>query len=606
MFFNRMRTGSYCFEDIKWQQGYLAPVQYFSADDVKKEKVHPFTSVESFNSNVFPLSSPQGKGKITDCGYDQMYFLFTEIPAAFDVSFRARICVTHFPEREQQTLQEGVGIFLRDSMELEPKTGYPYANAVYAGACFGGWNGFWRSGISGSDIEHVKNSWLTEQVKPGQLVCKEADVEIIKKNDLVSISITDSSGNSLVDMKAESSGQQKSLWQSDSKKLYLGFFAAGACAAEVMTEQVSITLSKMDRKIESEHAIESNRKEQTSFLDTDHGDWLPYFCPVKTIDGELIYASFDGKADASGEEKNPLDLQTALNCCKEGQTILLKPGRYLLNQDVIISSGNSGTEAERKYLICSSADEYAILDFQGNAYGLELQGDYWDIKGIEVTAGFGFLIRGNHLNIKRCRATSNLESGFLIRHQDNEAPREEWPSHNLLEDCVSYGNIDISEHNADGFACKVTAGEGNVFRRCRAYLNSDDGFDLFSKNRATGAVKLEDCCSYLNGYKLVNDSLTPTKGNGNGFKLGGSGQAVAHVALDCEAIGNRGKGFTSNSNPLLHLERCTASNNAVNYNYYFTGPGAKTEKYMKECDERNEKNFSPEEWLKDQERILRW
>ena len=158
MFFNRMRTGSYCFENIKWHQGYLAPVQYFSADDVKKEKVHPFTSVDSFKSNVFPLSSPQGKGKITDCGYDQMYFLFTEIPAAFDVSFHARICVTHFPEREQQTLQEGVGIFLRDSMELELKTGYPYANAIYAGACFGGWNGFWRSGISGSDIEHVKNS----------------------------------------------------------------------------------------------------------------------------------------------------------------------------------------------------------------------------------------------------------------------------------------------------------------------------------------------------------------------------------------------------------------------------------------------------------------
>lgn len=597
MFFKGLRRGSYRFEDIKWQQGYLAPVQYFSADEVKKEKVHPFSSMEILNSNVLTISSPKRKGKITDCGYDQMYFLFTEIPAAFDVSFRAKICVTHFPEREQQTLQEGVGIFLRDSMELETKTGYPYANAVYAGACFGGWNGFWRSGISGNDIEHVKNRWLTEDVKQGQLVCKEADVEIIKTNDLVSISITDSSGNSLVDIQADSSGQQKSLWQSDSKKLYLGFFAAGDCSAEVMTEQISIRLSKADRKKEGGHAIEPDHDDAKDFR--GQSEEYQSFRPAKTIDGKLIFVSFDGKADASGEEQNPLDLQTALDCCMEGQTVLLKPGRYLLNQKVIISSCNSGTEAERKHLVCASSDEYAILDFQGTPYGLELQGDYWDIEGIEVTAGYGFLIRGNHLNIKRCRATSNLETGFLIRHQDNDAPRKEWPSNNLLEDCVSYGNMDPSEHNADGFACKVTAGEGNVFRRCRAYLNSDDGFDLFSKNRATKAVKLEECSSCLNGYKLVDGSLAPTKGNGNGFKLGGSGQAVAHVALDCEAKGNRGKGFTSNSNPLLHLERCTASNNAVNYSYFFTGPGAETEKYMKECEERDEEDFSPEEWLKE-------
>ncbi|MCD8188208.1 MAG: hypothetical protein LUD57_06325 [Ruminococcus sp.] len=37
--------------------------------------------------------------------------------------------------------------------------------------------------------------------------------------------------------------------------------------------------------------------------------------------------------------------------------------------------------------------------------------------------------------------------------------------------------------NADGFAAKLTCGEGNVFDGCMSYNNSDDGWDLSTQRR---------------------------------------------------------------------------------------------------------------------------
>lgn len=41
--------------------------------------------------------------------------------------------------------------------------------------------------------------------------------------------------------------------------------------------------------------------------------------------------------------------------------------------------------------------------------------------------------------------------------------------------CTSYGNADRGYEDADGFAAKITVGDGNVFDGCIAYNNADDG-----------------------------------------------------------------------------------------------------------------------------------
>ena len=62
-----------------------------------------------------------------------------------------------------------------------------------------------------------------------------------------------------------------------------------------------------------------------------------------------------------------------------------------------------------------------------------------------------------------------------------------WPSDNLILNCTSYNNCDEAMEDADGFAAKLTCGEGNVFRGCIAAYNADDGWDLFAKI-ATGKI----------------------------------------------------------------------------------------------------------------------
>ncbi len=107
-------------------------------------------------------------------------------------------------------------------------------------------------------------------------------------------------------------------------------------------------------------------------------------------------------------------------------------------------------------------------------------------------------------------------------------------------------------NNADGFAAKLTSGEGNVFRGCIAYSNIDDGWDLFTKIETgpIGAVVIDDCIAFRNG------SLSDGSGNGdgNGFKLGGDGIAVPHVLRDSFAYANGASGITSNSNPAIILK----------------------------------------------------
>jgi hypothetical protein len=166
-------------------------------------------------------------------------------------------------------------------------------------------------------------------------------------------------------------------------------------------------------------------------------------------------------------------------------------------------------------------------------------------------------ISGSNNLIERCVFRESYDSGLQL---DNGA------SNNQIINCDSYYNSDPGQGNADGFAVKLNVGSGNYFFGCRSWQNSDDGWDGYLRGANNVTTTLENCWVFMNGY--LKDG-TPSSGNGNGFKMGGSDQKnLEHnmILKNCLSVDNRVKGFDQNSNKgSMTLYNCTGYRNGTNY-----------------------------------------
>lgn len=295
---------------------------------------------------------------------------------------------------------------------------------------------------------------------------------------------------------------------------------------------------------------------------------------VRTYEGDKIFAAPNGSVFGNGTKEKPIDLASAVSYVKPGQTVVLAEGTYFIenSKGLIIERGNSGTAKARKTFTVEDGKR-AILNFSTSKGGMQIWGDYWTIENIDVcnTADNvkGVQVAGNYNVLNRVDSYLNGDTGIQISGQSSET-FEKWPHDNLILNCTSYGNCDSAQNNADGFAAKLTTGNGNIFRGCIAYCNIDDGWDLFAKIESgpIGTVVVEDCIAYENGHKLDGTG----NGDGNGFKLGGDGIAVAHVLRNSISFNNGMSGVTSNSNPALILENVTSVLNG-SYNITLYGKG---------------------------------
>ena len=147
-----------------------------------------------------------------------------------------------------------------------------------------------------------------------------------------------------------------------------------------------------------------------------------------------------------------------------------------------------------------------VFDFQGLSAGMIIGGDYWYFKGFDVTnsanAQKGIQVSGNHNTLDLIEAYHNGNTGVQISRLNSSDTFEYWPSYNLILNCTSYGNADAGYEDADGFAAKLTVGNGNVFDGCISHHNADDGWDLFAKVQtgSIGVVTIKNCIAYANGY----------------------------------------------------------------------------------------------------------
>jgi hypothetical protein len=190
---------------------------------------------------------------------------------------------------------------------------------------------------------------------------------------------------------------------------------------------------------------------------------------------------------------------------------------------------------------------------------------------------------------------------------------------NLIINVDSHDNFDYKTMsgstanfggNADGFADKQFTGAGNHYIGCRAWNNSDDGWDFFQRVSNSNTI-IENCICYQNGMPYYDMSQNPRalgvdkpwfdskvgtqmtdrygniititldrypcQGNGNGFKMGGAGKNPDGTAAPtnhkilihhCLAVANNARGFDQNNNGgTMWVYNNTGYDNGVNFGF---------------------------------------
>jgi hypothetical protein len=295
--------------------------------------------------------------------------------------------------------------------------------------------------------------------------------------------------------------------------------------------------------------------------------------PAFTIGFLILISSLNMLASTyyispSGEDiNNPgtidLPFQTitrAIQIIVAGDTIYVRGGTHTYTATINISK--SGTITNRCYLLAYPG-ERPLLDFSSQGIGLrgiKLSANYWHIRGIDVK-GAG----DNGMNISK--SYNIVEFCSFFENRDTGLQLSGGASYNQIINCDSYFNLDPpDEGDADGFSPKMDVGTGNYFFGCRSWQNSDDGFDGYLRPSDNITTTYENCWCFMNGYRKDG---TPSLGNGNGFKMGGSDdKTLMHNAIlkNCVAFDNRVKGFDQNNNKgSMTLYNCTAYRNGTNY-----------------------------------------
>ncbi|MDD5011505.1 MAG: DUF1565 domain-containing protein [Phycisphaerae bacterium] len=264
---------------------------------------------------------------------------------------------------------------------------------------------------------------------------------------------------------------------------------------------------------------------------------------VCTSQGSVYFVTPDGNDGNNGSIDHPFKtIPKAVERTVAGDIINLRGGTYDCSSTISISK--SGDE-NNLITLQNYKDETVILDFtnqpdEKNNKGIALGGSYWHLKGftIQYAGDAGLNVLGAHNILERLVTRKNANVGLRLSAGS---------SYNLVLNCDSYLNYDAAKNgeDADGFGargstnCTTCLGPGNVFRGCRAWGNSDDGYDLWWANNS---VRLEDCWAFGNGENIWND--TAFRGDGNGFKLGQGGGE--HIVIRCIAYKHQHNGFDLN------------------------------------------------------------
>lgn len=272
---------------------------------------------------------------------------------------------------------------------------------------------------------------------------------------------------------------------------------------------------------------------------------------MKLLSISLTSAFFAASAFAGNTHVSPGDdFIKAMTSASAGDTVFFAKGVYKVpykagekNTITLSKSGSKG----KPIVFYAEGHATAVIDFQfpeltyvDKSIGLSVTGSYYEFWGLGITrAGYqGAYVTGSYNSFFNASFYENRNSGLEINKGGN---------HTLVVNADSYRNYDPKKKGgmADGFASKQTQGAGNVFINCRAWENSDDGFDFYD---SPDSVMVYDSWTFRNGVNVFGYSSDIWVVNGNGFKMGGNGAQANHRCTRCIAFDNVAKGFDQNNN----------------------------------------------------------
>jgi pectate lyase len=298
------------------------------------------------------------------------------------------------------------------------------------------------------------------------------------------------------------------------------------------------------------------------------------------------YIATNGLDTNPGASTSPFATITrAQSAASSGDIVYLRGGTYFLDNSHLTATNNPWaivnniTKSGISYL--AFPGERPVFDFTSvQPVGFRVTAFLvaanncvfygFDVVGVQVT------IQTNHTQSECFRITgSNNRFEQLAMHDGMGIG---WyltaGANNLVLNCDAYNNRGLdsgSLGNIDGFGChpNKSSGTGNVLRGCRAWFNSDDGYDCIN---AFAPVTFDHCWSFYNGYftNFVNST-----GDGNGIKAGGYGKngstlpnpVPRHTVEFCLTVRNRVNGFYANHHAGgIDWFNNTAYRNSANYN----------------------------------------
>ena len=278
---------------------------------------------------------------------------------------------------------------------------------------------------------------------------------------------------------------------------------------------------------------------------------------------------------SEGTLDNPTTLIDSLNRAKDDQIVYILAGTYSFSEGILLNKTNANKQIIEAY------NGEVIFDFNNSQddYGILISGTNYLVKGITVTGvgvGLdvswsnattylygGIIVCGNDNIVEQCISHHNIGSGISItRYDTSNSTYSKWPMNNLILNSTSYKNGDNSHYASNGFEVKAV-NEGNALNGCIAYGNLNNGFEVTNSESllTIGVVELRNCIAYKNGID-INDKYF-SKSPGNGFLVGGKGNATNHKMINCLSAFNRGHGFNDGSNNgNILFESCTSYMNS--------------------------------------------
>ena len=334
---------------------------------------------------------------------------------------------------------------------------------------------------------------------------------------------------------------------------------------------------------------------------------------IGSMTAATYYASPNGLGDGSSYFSPTTFSAGVALLSQPGDTLYLLEGTYFFTDKFSINKQGS----KSKYIVIAGyPGDKVTLDFHKVAYGtrgitVHANSLYVHIKDLAIAySGKNNLYNeGSYCLFENLDIYGSADTGCQMKKGGN----------NLIINVDSHDNFDYKTMsgstanfggNADGFADKQFTGAGNHYIGCRAWNNSDDGWDFFQRVSTSNTI-IENCVCYQNGMPYYDMSQNPRalgvdkpwfdskvgtqmtdrfrniititldrypcQGNGNGFKMGGAGKNPDGTAAPtnhkilihhCLAVANNARGFDQNNNGgTMWVYNNTGYDNGYNFGF---------------------------------------